>query len=175
MNFVRSFPPVSTPRARVLILGSMPGKRSLQAGEYYALPSNSFWRIMGEFFGASRDRSYACRLRRLKRNDIALWDVLKSCERPGSLDSAIIDTTAIPNEFPAFFRSHPAIKRVFFNGAKAAQVYERRVLDSVRAEFPDIRYERLPSTSPAHAAMSYERKLERWSAIKKALASPDAA
>lgn len=173
MKRVRSFPPVSTPRARVLILGSMPGKRSLEAAEYYALPGNSFWRIMGEFFGASRDRSYADRLRRLKRNDIALWDVLQSCERPGSLDSAIVDATAVPNDFTAFFRSHPDIKRVFFNGSKAAEVYERRVLESVRAEFPDIRYQRLPSTSPAHAAMSYERKLEQWSAIEKALAAPD--
>jgi hypoxanthine-DNA glycosylase len=169
MTWVSSFPPVSTRSARVLVLGSMPGRRSLEAGEYYALPSNSFWRIMEALFGGSRESHYRDRLRLLKRNGIALWDVLQSCERPGSLDSAIVDATAVPNDFASFFREHPKLTQVFFNGAKAAQVYERRVLEGICGDFPNISYERLPSTSPAHAGMSYEQKLERWSDVKKAL------
>ena len=166
MSQVRSFPPVAGARARVLILGSMPGKRSLEAGEYYALPQNSFWRIMSGLFGIPRQCGYQARLQRLKRHDIALWDVLQSCERPGSLDSSIVDASVIPNDFISFFRSHRHIECVFFNGAKAAQVYQRQVLPVVRGEFPGIRYQRLPSTSPAHAALSYEQKLEHWIRIK---------
>jgi len=100
---IRSFEPIATPNARVLILGSMPGVASLEAGQYYAHPQNAFWRIMGELVGAGLEKPYDERARILKANGVALWDVLQSCIRPGSLDSDIRDE--VPNDFAAFFRS----------------------------------------------------------------------
>ena len=160
-NRLQSFPPVSAPDATVLILGSMPGVASLQAGQYYAHPRNGFWPIMGELYGARRELPYTERLTRLQAAGVALWDVLQSCVREGSLDTAIDDCSSLPNDFEAFFRDHPAIKRVFFNGAKAEQCFRRQVLG--KQAIPDgLLFVRLPSTSPAHAGMSLENKLGEW-------------
>lgn len=172
MRRVRSFPPVEDHRARVLILGSMPGIASLAAVQYYAHPQNLFWRIMGGLFGAGPELAYAERVRRLKGNGIAVWDVLESCVREGSLDSAIEEDTIAVNDFAAFYRAHPGIVRVFFNGAKAEAAYRRYVLAGVDGENRSLQYMRLPSTSPAHAALSFEQKLKAW---KAALVSPGAA
>jgi len=125
---VRSFPPIENARARVLILGSMPGGASLAAGQYYAHPQNLFWRIMGDLLGAKPGLSYAGRTRLLKARGIALWDVLESCVREGSLDSAIEETTIAANDFTSFYGAHPRIGRVFFNGAKAQAAYRRYVI-----------------------------------------------
>ena len=84
-----SFAPSVYPGAKVLILGSMPGEESLRRQEYYAFPRNAFWRIMGELFGFSRELSYRERLARLGEHGVALWDVLESCRREGSLDTRI--------------------------------------------------------------------------------------
>lgn len=158
---LQSFPPVCAPDATVLILGSMPGVASLQAGQYYAHPRNGFWPIMGELTGAGRELPYAERLARLQAAGVALWDVLQSCVREGSLDSAIDDRSSVANDFEAFFRDHPAIKRVLFNGAKAEQCFRRQVPG--RQAIPDgLVFVRLPSTSPAHAGMSLEMKMEAW-------------
>ena len=158
---LQSFPPVSSPDATVLILGSMPGVASLRAGQYYAHPRNGFWSIMGALTGAGRELPYAERLVRLQAAGVALWDVLQSCVREGSLDTAIDDRSSVPNDFEAFFREHPAIKRVFFNGAKAEQCFRRQVLG--RQVIPyGLVLARLPSTSPAHAGMTLENKLEKW-------------
>ena len=81
---VHSFEPVADENARVLVLGSMPGLKSLQAGQYYAHPQNRFWPFMGQLVGAGPDLPYPERCRRLARAGIALWDVLSCCERPGS-------------------------------------------------------------------------------------------
>jgi len=99
---IRSFPPVATSEARVLILGSMPGIASLTAGQYYAHPRNAFWRIMGKLVGAGPENPYDERLRILKKGGIALWDVLDSCVRPGSLDANISNET--PNDFAIFLQ-----------------------------------------------------------------------
>ncbi len=158
---LQSFPPVAAPNATILILGSMPGAASLQAGEYYAHPRNGFWPILGELTGARRELPYIQRLTRLQAAGVALWDVLQSCVRPGSLDTSIDDRSCVPNDFESFFREHPAIKRVFFNGAKAEQCFRRQVLQ--RQLIPaGMDFIRLPSTSPAHAGMSLERKLGAW-------------
>jgi len=158
----KSFPPIVGPDARVLILGSMPGAASLHAGQYYAHKHNSFWRIVGELFGAGLDLPYPDRLQILTRSGVALWDVLESCVRIGSLDSAITDEH--PNDFAAFFAEHRCIDHIFFNGAKAEQAFTRRVLPTLAPNRLTLR--RLPSTSPAHAGMSFQRKLDAWRVVE---------
>lgn len=155
---IRSFPPVSDSHATRLILGSMPGKESLRQQQYYAHPHNAFWKIMGEQCGARPALPYEQRLTALKHSGIALWDVLKSCERAGSLDAHIRAEQA--NDFAAFFKDHPHITRVYFNGAKAEQSFRKFVLG--QQDLPPLEYARLPSTSPAHAGMRYEEKLMLW-------------
>jgi len=159
------FPPVVDPGCRVLILGSLPGRRSLAEQRYYALPRNAFWPIMGRLFDAGPERPYRQRLDRLLAHRVALWDVLEASVRPGSLDSNIVESTVRCNDFEGFFRAFPAIERVFFNGRKAEQVFMRRVLPALSGG-RTIRYQTLPSTSPAHAAMSFEEKLSRWTVVK---------
>ncbi|HHQ14764.1 MAG TPA: DNA-deoxyinosine glycosylase [Chromatiales bacterium] len=169
MARVTGFGPVADQRARVLILGSMPGVASLQACQYYALPRNAFWPIMGRLFGAGADLPYEQRLQALKDQRIALWDVLAQCDRPGSLDSAIDMKTARPNDFKSLFRRYRSIRHVVFNGAKAADLYRRRVLPQVQLEAPYLTYTRLPSTSPAMASLDFEQKLEAWSVLTEHL------
>jgi hypoxanthine-DNA glycosylase len=166
---IESFPPVATAASRVLILGSMPGDASLRAGQYYAHPRNAFWPIMGVLCGAGPELPYPRRLARLGAAGIALWDVLHSCERSGSLDSAIRDEIA--NDFPAFFAAHPGIGHIFFNGAKAEAAFRRYVMPALPKP-PATR--RLPSTSPAHASLGLAAKCRAWQAITACLAAPAA-
>jgi hypoxanthine-DNA glycosylase len=160
---VRSFAPVADGSATRLILGSMPGVASLRAGHYYAHPRNLFWRILGELLGMDSGMSYADRVEVLRSAGIALWDVLESCTRVGSLDAAIDRNSVAPNDFATFFARHPRVRRVYFNGTTAEQCYQRRVLPLLPAD-PRV-YERLPSTSPAHAALSFEEKLAAWRVV----------
>lgn len=166
MTRVRSFAPVAGAGATHLILGSMPGAASLRAGQYYAHPRNQFWRILGELLGVDPGMPYADRLVALMASGIALWDVLRSCRRPGSLDAAIESASIVPNDFGAFFTRHPQVRRVYFNGATAEACFRRRVLPLLSTG--PLVYERLPSTSPAHAALSYEQKLAAWLAVANA-------
>src|SRR5471030_2105559 len=106
----------------------MPGGASLAAGQYYAHPQNLFWRIMCDLLKANIGLPYQSRLLLLKSNRIALWDVLKFCEREGSLDSAIDDKSIVVNDFASFFRTHRHVTHVFFNGAKAESSYRKHVL-----------------------------------------------
>ena len=168
MARVRSFPPIEDGRARVLVLGSMPGAASLAAGRYYAHPRNLFWPILCDLLGADPALPYAARTRLLKANGIALWDVLESCVREGSLDSSIEDSTAAANDFASFYREHPRISQVFFNGAKAESAYRRHVRAAVRETGRPRIYVRLPSTSPAHAALSFAQKRDAWRAVMAA-------
>jgi len=141
----------------------MPGEASLRANQYYAHPRNLFWRIMGELLETDPALPYSQRVQALKSARIALWDVLRSCRRKGSLDSNIDHESLVPNDFAAFFLRHPQITRVFFNGAKAEECYRKHVLPGTG--MGTIEYLRLPSTSPANASLSYERKLEAWRAV----------
>ncbi len=151
--------------ARVLVLGSLPGPASLRERQYYAQPRNAFWRIMGTLFGASPDISYEQRLELLRRHHVALWDVCASAHRPGALDASIRRASVVLNDFAAFFAAHRELRLVCFNGRVAAELYRRRVLPGLAQNLSGLRYETLPSTSPAHAGMSFERKLERWSIV----------
>lgn len=153
----QGFPPLVQSDAHILILGSLPGIRSLQAQEYYAHPRNSFWPIMKEIFGF--DGSYAERCAGLVANRIALWDVLRASVRPGSLDADIRLDTASANDFISFLGRYPAIERIAFNGKKAEQLFRRLVTVD---QFPALRLNGLPSTSPAYAAMPFSVKLQLW-------------
>jgi double-stranded uracil-DNA glycosylase len=160
-NRLHGFRPVADRGARVLLLGSMPSEASLAANRYYAYRHNQFWRIAGELCGFAPDAPYAARCAGLKRSRIALWDVIESCVRPGSLDSSIRDDSLRVNDFSGFFAAHPRICRVCFNGRKAESAWRRHVLPTLPKSLV-LEYRLLPSTSPAHAGMSYRSKLRVW-------------
>jgi hypoxanthine-DNA glycosylase len=154
------FEPVADYNVEILILGSMPGQASLTAGQYYANQHNAFWKIMAEILGFAKDCSYETRLQELTNAQIALWDVLQSCTRTGSLDSSIDTDSITANNFQDFFQTHKNIRTVLFNGAKAESAYRKYVTPTVTTI--SVNYIRLPSTSPAHASASYEQKLQTW-------------
>ena len=158
------FPPVARGDARLLILGSLPGRRSIEAAEYYAHPRNAFWPIMRELYGIRGD--YASRCEGLRRSGIALWDVLAASVRPGSLDSSIVRKDAQANDFVAFLEGHSAIDRIAFNGRTSEALFRRAVLPTLDA----ARFELipLPSTSPAHAAMRPVTKCAVWGSMLRA-------
>jgi TDG/mug DNA glycosylase family protein len=160
------FPPIARDDAHTLVLGSLPGRRSLEQQQYYAHPQNAFWKLIEKLFDATSPQPYTSRVKILTDHGVALWDVLSAAERPGSLDSSIVHATARTNDFSAFFRSHPQIRRVFFNGRKAEELYRRFAMPGLDPDIQELRYECLPSTSPAHAGMTFARKLEHWSRIR---------
>lgn len=163
MSDIQSFPPIAGPNARILILGSIPGKASLDAGEYYAHPRNQFWPIIAALLQCGPLADYPSKISALLDANIAVWDVMQSCYRPGSLDSAIDKNSVVANNFPGFLADHPRIRRIFFNGATAEQAFRRLVLPNLLN--PKLQLQRLPSTSPAHAALSLQQKLQYWSAV----------
>ncbi len=152
------FAPIARSNANILILGSLPSERSLRAGQYYANPQNTFWRVMRDLTGA--EGAYEQRCATLLKCGIALWDVLRQSVRPGSMDADIDLDTAECNDFDGFLAAHRHIALIGFNGKKAAQLFRRfAVVD--KAHLPG-RIETLPSTSPAHASMTYNDKLAKW-------------
>lgn len=163
MHTVISFPPIVHPSAHTLVLGSMPGVLSLQAQQYYAHPRNAFWPIMGSLYGFDITLPYTARVEKLKASGLALWDVLHSCSRHGSLDSAIEEGSRVPNDFVHFFEQHPHIRLVAFNGSEAEKSFNAYVLPKLST--CDMCFVRLPSTSPAHAARSLAQKTEAWRAL----------
>ena len=142
--------------AKSLILGNMPSVLSLGAQQYYANPRNAFWTITGEIFGFDASAPYEERVSALVTQRIAVWDVLRSCRRVGSLDSAVEPDSMVANDFGQLFEWHPHITGVFFNGAAAEKNFSRLVRVA-----PDIQYRRLPSTNPAQT-MRYGDKLAAW-------------
>jgi double-stranded uracil-DNA glycosylase len=165
MTKVESFPPIVSEGSKLLILGSMPGELSLKAGQYYAHPRNAFWHVMGELFGAGPLLPYLERVVLLQSVGVALWDTLQACKRPGSLDASI--TEEVANDFPGLFAKYPNITHVFFNGGKPEKAFRRHVRPALRED--RLVFARLPSTSPAHAAMRLEAKVQPRSIVKKVL------
>ena len=163
-TLVYSFPPIEGPGARVLVLGSMPGVMSLRLQQYYGHPQNAFWKIMGPVLGFDAAAPYEDRVSALVRRKVAVWDVLASCVREGSLDSDIDHATIVVNDFVGFLKAHPHVMRICFNGAKAESVYRKHVLPHF-APHRTIGYVRLPSTSPTHAGMPLGRKTEAWCVV----------
>jgi len=165
------FPYVSNRDARILILGSMPGRKSLTEQQYYAHPQNVFWPIMADLFGFDIGLDYEERLIRLRQQHVALWDVAHRCVRPGSLDAAIEIESVITNDFISFFNTHPHICTIFFNGRKAEEMYRKLVLARLPDAFQQIPLHTLPSTSPAHASITGAEKLSAWKIIIEPLES----
>lgn len=163
MTRIYSFAPIADEHAEILILGSMPGPASLAAGQYYAHKQNAFWRIMAELLLFDPATPYKDKIQALKSAHIALWDVLHSCKRKGSLDARIEIETQIANDFVDFFHSHRNIKHVYFNGSKAESCFKQLVMPRIVNDI--FHYERLPSTSPANASIPFERKLDAWRVI----------
>jgi double-stranded uracil-DNA glycosylase len=160
---IHSFPPIVSPDARVLILGSMPGKVSLDTQQYYAHPRNAFWEILTTLMGTELNAPYSERCQALLDHHIALWDVMQSCTRSSSLDADIVEDSIVPNDFNTFLSAHRRISHLFFNGAKAEAIFTKYVLPDLSLEHAQVEYQRLPSTSTARAAMGYSEKRRVWS------------
>lgn len=165
LSALLSFPPIIGPDATRLILGSMPGAASLQACQYYAHPRNAFWTITETLLGIPRTQPYPDRVRSLQDAGVAVWDVLRSCRRTGSLDSAIETDSVEVNDFHRLFVNNPQIKRIYFNGGTASRLFERHVLKTLSAEQQQIPRWTLPSTSPAHAGRSLAQKTKAWQIV----------
>ena len=159
-----SFAPAGSLNPRIMIVGSMPGEASLNAGQYYAHPQNAFWRVMGALFGAGPDLPYDVRMAILADRHIAVWDSVRECVRVGSLDSAIRDE--VPHDFAGFLATHRNVTHIFFNGAKAEASFKKHVLPTLKTVPVLVK---LPSTSPAHAGMTFANKLAAWSVVKDVL------
>lgn len=166
-----SLPAIADGNARVLILGSMPGAVSLARQQYYANDQNRFWDFMADVTGVAdlKARPYEERKRVLLTARIAVWDVLKHCERPGSLDAAIVRGSEVVNDFRTFFAAHRQLRAVFVNGGTAAKIFTRRVLPWLGSAYPQIVVTALPSTSPANAGQSTAWKRAQWMRVAAAL------
>ncbi len=158
MNNCKSFAPSIDNNSKVLILGSMPGVKSLEEQQYYAHPQNRFWKVMGHILGEPNldEFDYDSKLKTLLKNNIALWDTIKSCRREGSLDSDIQNET--PNDIRKLLKNYPNIKKICLNGNKSYSAFKKY--------FPDLlkKYscQKMPSTSPANARYSLEKLVEKW-------------
>lgn len=161
---IESFAAIAAPHSHTLILGTMPGVASLRHRQYYAHPRNAFWPIMAELLAFDPGADYATRTGALTAAGFAVWDVLKACIRPGSLDTAIDATSIVPNDIAAFAADHPALRRIACNGGKSAQLFRRHLQPQLERAGRRIEFIALPSTSPAHAGMPYAEKLRIWHA-----------
>ena len=155
-----SFAPIVNGESEILVLGSMPGDESLRKREYYGNPRNQFWRILYSFYGMEVEKVYENRLAFALEHRIALWDVIESCQREGSLDANIRE--ALPHDFGNLFKKYPRIHVIAFNGGKAYDVYRRQVGLHLKE---GLVYHSLPSTSPANT-LRFEDKLEKWSILR---------
>lgn len=158
---INSFPPVTASQTKVVILGSIPGVRSLADQQYYAHPRNAFWPIMAQLLGWPALPEYPERLARLQNQGVSLWDVLHGCYREGSLDSAIDKQTEQPNLLAPWFDQMPNLTLVGLNGGTAYKRYQQHFVKP-GLHPSHATYIQLPSTSPAYAAMSFDDKLARW-------------
>ena len=161
MTQVQSFAPIIGTNPRIIVLGSMPGVASLEAVQYYAHPRNAFWPIMGQLFGIDHLASYQSRVRELERLPLILWDTLQACHRPGSLDSNIDADSVRANDFTGLLEEYPAIRAIVFNGATSEKYFRQLVAPQLPNPLV-IELIKMPSTSPAHAGMSFEQKLADW-------------
>ena len=149
-----SFPPLINSSAKILILGSLPGEESLKQAQYYAHPRNAFWKIMFTIFNEAYCEDYSKKCELLLKNHIALWDMVHSGSRKGSLDSDI--RNEVPNDIECLLKEYQGISTILLNGKKAEAMYNRYF-----HQIP-INTITLPSTSPANARMNFDAKLNLW-------------
>lgn len=152
----KAFPPIINDDSKILILGTMPGEKSLELQEYYGNRGNQFWKLLFTMFEMPLSNDYEERKSLLKDNAIAVWDVIEYCEREGSLDSKIKNEQ--PNDFTIFYKSFPKVKNVLFSSKNAAAYYDKYI-----GRREDIEYDILPSPSGANATKSFTEKLAIWS------------
>ena len=155
---IYSFAPVIDCDCRVIVLGSMPSVKSLEKSQYYGNKQNYFWPMMFELFGEEFEEDYEAKKALLLRHHVALWDVISSCEREGSLDSRIKEET--PNDFRALFSEYPNLQAIVFNGGKAYQSFKRNFPDLLK----ETEHVQMPSTSPACTIKREEKRL-KWQII----------
>jgi len=154
------FPPVAGPATRLLILGSLPGIRSLELRQYYGHPRNHFWPLLGELIGIDLlSLPYEERLIRLQDRQIGLWDVVAQAVRPGSLDQHMRSVT--PNSLAAFVASLPDLRTIAFNGSTASRLGRKQLEGDAAFAARAVTLIDLPSTSPANT-MAIMRKAESW-------------
>ncbi len=158
---VHSFDPIVDENCRILILGTMPGQQSLQKQEYYGNRQNAFWRIMFTLLQEEQTEVYEEKKAFLLRHHVALWDVLEACEREGSGDAEI--RNAVPHDFPWLLEQYPSIRTIYFNGGYAEKFFKQYVRKNV--DVTQLEFRRLPSTSPANATVSFDKKLSQWKVI----------
>jgi hypoxanthine-DNA glycosylase len=154
------FEPIVDENCEVLILGTMPGAESLIKQEYYAFERNQFWKIIFSIFDEEIADDYESKKAISLNNKIAIWDVLKSCDREDSSDSNIQNPVA--NDFKSLFIKYPNLKSIYFNGKKAEALYKKLVVKNVNKD--DLNLFNLPSTSPANA-VKLEAKANEWRRI----------
>ena len=160
LSLLQGLAPIAGPGARLLVLGSFPGAASLAAQQYYGHPRNHFWPILGALWGVDLPAwPYAARVAELERRGVALWDVYAACRREGSLDSAIED--AEPNDLAGLVARLPSLRAIAHNGGESARA--TRITRAL-----GLPVHRLPSTSPANASWSFERKQSAWRAVLQA-------
>lgn len=165
-DLVESFPPQVGAGCRVLVLGTAPSLRSLALRQSYGHAQNLFWPFMGELFDAGPELAYAERIRRLHARGVGIWDVFASCERPGSLDSAIVRSSEVPNDIRGLLSRHPTLRAIALNGGKAQQAFRRHILGAEETRWLDgIELLDLPSTSPANASIARADKRARWATL----------
>jgi len=158
----QGFAPLLGKCPKVLILGTLPSVKSLQEQQYYGHPQNAFWWLMSQMCGFEPGLSYSERVSHLLANHIAVWDVIQSCHRPGSLDSKIDQSTLETNDFLSLLGETSTIKAIAFNGQSASKLFSKFVdAEKWKGDFIV-----LPSTSPANASMRKETKLEKWLSLK---------
>ncbi|MGZ5284278.1 MAG: DNA-deoxyinosine glycosylase [Kaistella sp.] len=157
-NRISSFPPIITETSKILILGSVPGVKSLQMQQYYAHPQNHFWKIIFELLDQDFTEDYLAKTEIIRKNNIALWDVIDTCEREGSLDTKIRNEEH--NDITKMLRDHPSIRAIFCNGQKSF-----KNLKKILGKESEIPVFVLPSTSPLHTIPFY-KKLNGWEIIK---------
>ncbi len=152
---IEAFPPILEKDSRILILGSMPGIKSLGKQQYYGNPRNQFWKLLANTFGEEEPEGYDAKIQMIKRHHLGLWDVIKHCRRKGSLDIDIKEEAI--NDLKDLLHNHGSIERVLFNGGKAFELFKKHLgFDGFNQEFI-----KLPSSSPANTA-SFDLKLKEW-------------
>jgi len=155
-----SFPPIANAETSILILGSLPGDKSLEFQEYYAHPRNRFWRVIAELTQSNLPHTYQEKVELLLQNKIGLWDVVQSAKRTGSLDVNIVNE--IPNDLEGFLENHPNLKIICFNGSKSHKLFNKYFKPKAT-----LSYLALPSTSPANASHTFESLFKKWKEIFK--------